>query len=58
VRNLALAFVAACTASSVRAEIGPCKPDRFGGLTCGSGPEAARVIEDTISPDKRHGLIH
>ena len=36
-----------------QAELGPCKPDRFGGLTCGSGVGAARVIEDTVSPDKR-----
>jgi hypothetical protein len=36
-----------------RADMGPCKPDKFEGLTCGAGVNAARVIKDTLSPDKR-----
>jgi hypothetical protein len=53
----ALAFYAsiAC-APRATAEMGPCQPDKFGGLTCGSGVGAARVIEDTISPSKRLAL--
>ncbi len=43
----------ACTALPARAEIGPCKPDSLDGLTCGSGVGAARVIDNTQSPDKR-----
>ncbi|HZQ12817.1 MAG TPA: hypothetical protein VFB31_08415 [Pseudolabrys sp.] len=39
-----------CTAAA--AGTGPCKPDRFDGLTCGEGPGAARVIAGTISPSK------
>jgi hypothetical protein len=38
------------------ADMGPCQPDKFGGLTCGSGVGAARVIEDTLSPSKRLAL--
>ncbi len=34
------------------AEIGPCQPDQFDSFICGSGEGAARIIEDTLSPDK------
>lgn len=40
-------------ATDAQAEMGPCKPDAADGLTCGSGIGAARVIEDTVSPDER-----
>ena len=42
-------------AGPARAEIGPCKPDQEM-LLCGSGKGAARVIPDTISPDKKFAL--
>ena len=48
-----LTLVAAVVASPVKAEMGPCQPDKDGGLTCGSGPGAARVVEGTMSPSKR-----
>jgi hypothetical protein len=48
-----LVLVAAAMASPTKAEIGPCQPDKDGGLTCGSGPGAARVVEGTMSPSKR-----
>jgi hypothetical protein len=48
-----LVLVAAVVASPVKAEIGPCQPDKDGGLTCGSGRGAARVVEGTMSPSKR-----
>jgi hypothetical protein len=48
-----LVLVAAAVASPVKAEIGPCQPDKDGGLTCGSGLGAARVVEGTMSPSKR-----
>jgi hypothetical protein len=35
------------------AEMGPCRPDKFNGLICSAGPGAARVIDDTLSPDNR-----
>jgi hypothetical protein len=35
------------------AETGPCLPDQAGGLTCGEGPGAARVVDGTLSPSKR-----
>jgi len=38
---------------SAQAETGPCKPDRFHGLTCGEGAGAARVVDGTTSPSKR-----
>jgi hypothetical protein len=38
------------------AEMGPCQPDKFDGLTCRSGIGAARVIADTLSPSKRLAL--
>jgi|SRR6476661_4161416 hypothetical protein len=38
--------------SPVKAEIGPCLPDRDNGLTCGQGAGAARVVEGTTSPSK------
>jgi hypothetical protein len=36
-----------------RAEIGPCRPEAHDGLICGSGAGAARIIDGTLSPDKR-----
>jgi len=45
------AVVLLCAAAN--AEIGPCRPDSFKGLTCGEGDGAARVIEKTMSPSKR-----
>lgn len=47
----ALAF-----AGSARAEMGPCQPDKFDGLTCGSGTGAARIITDTLSPTQELGF--
>jgi hypothetical protein len=47
-------FVA--SAAGALADMGPCQPDKFGGLTCGSGVGAARVIADTLSPSKRLAL--
>ncbi len=44
------------SAPGALAEMGPCRPDKFGGLTCGSGNGAARVIADTLSPSKRLAL--
>src|SRR6266540_7416834 len=49
----ALPFLTVAAALSASAEIGPCASDRDGGLTCGEGPGAARVVEGTISPSKR-----
>jgi hypothetical protein len=51
--RLLLAAVVLLSALPARAEMGPCKPDKFEGLTCGAGVNAARVIKDTLSPDKR-----
>jgi hypothetical protein len=48
-----LPFLTVAAALSASAEIGPCVSDRDGGLTCGEGPGAARVVEGTISPSKR-----
>ena len=36
--------------------MGPCRPDKFGGLICASGVGSARVIADTLSPSKRLAL--
>jgi hypothetical protein len=48
-----LALLAAGLASPLGAQTGPCQPDKDGGLTCGSGPGAARVVEGTMSPSRR-----
>src|SRR5262245_53452795 len=53
---IAVALATCVFAASARADMGPCKPDAFEGLLCGSGKNSARVINDTISPDKRHAL--
>jgi hypothetical protein len=53
----ALAFAALVIAPLIaRAEMGPCIPDDRGGLTCGNGVGAARVIPKTISPSNRVAL--
>jgi hypothetical protein len=49
----ALPFLTVAAALPASAETGPCVPDRDGGLTCGEGPGAARVVEGTLSPSKR-----
>jgi hypothetical protein len=51
-RAIAILFVVLAATPPAGAEIGPCRPDTFKGLTCGSGSGAARVIEKTLSPDK------
>ena len=38
------------------AELGPCKRDARETPLCGSGKGAARVIRDTVSPDKKFAL--
>ena len=38
------------------AELGPCKADAQETPLCGSGKGAARVVHDTISPDKKFAL--
>jgi hypothetical protein len=51
---LAAAGYLACGASrTAKAETGPCLPDQSGGLTCGQGNGAARVVQGTISPSRR-----
>src|SRR5450631_3062061 len=42
-----------CTALPARAEMGPCRLDANEELTCGAGVGAARVIDDTQSPNKK-----
>jgi hypothetical protein len=42
-----------CAALPARAEMGPCKLDANEVLTCGAGAGAARVIDDTLSPNKK-----
>lgn len=39
--------------SQANAEMGPCRPDQRGGLICGEGAGAARVVDGTTSPSKR-----
>lgn len=41
---------------SAFAELGPCKPDARETPLCGSGKGAARVVHNTISPDKKFAL--
>ena len=59
-RNSVTAALVICAsvafAPGALADMGPCQPDKFGGLTCGSGVGAARVIADTLSPSKRLAL--
>ena len=45
----ALPFLTVATALPASAETGPCLPDQAGGLTCGEGPGAARVVEGAIA---------
>jgi len=42
-----------CAALPARAEMGPCRLDANEELTCGAGAGAARVIDDTQSPNKK-----
>ena len=55
-RPVLASILVALLATAALAEMGPCKPDGPDELMCGSGPGAARVIEDTVSPDKRFAL--
>ena len=55
----AIALVLAALAIApltAQAEMGPCTPDDRGGLTCGNGEGAARVIPKTRSPSSRLAL--
>jgi hypothetical protein len=56
IRALAIATLFARTALPAMAELGPCKRDARETPLCGSGKGAARVVRDTISPDKKFAL--
>ena len=45
-----------CAALPAMAELGPCKRDARETPLCGSGKGAARVVRDTVSPDKKFAL--
>ena len=49
----AVGFLVFAAFSPAKAEMGPCLPDQDGGLTCGQGVGAARVVDGTVSPSKR-----
>jgi len=49
----ALWLLVVAPASPVWAETGPCVSDQAGVMTCGQGPGAARVVDETTSPSKR-----
>lgn len=56
-RATALAIAALLAAAlPARAELGPCKPDAQATPLCGSGKGAARVVRNTMSPDKKFAL--
>ena len=46
-------FLVIVAYSPAKAEVGPCQLDQRGGLICGEGAGAARVVDETISPSKR-----
>ena len=49
----AAAFLVIPAYSPAKAEVAPCQVDQRGGLICGEGAGAARVIDETISTSKR-----
>jgi hypothetical protein len=49
----AVSLLMVAVGSPANAGIGPCVPDQTGGLICGQGAGAARVVDGTISPSKR-----
>jgi hypothetical protein len=53
---LAIAGLFAGAALPAMAELGPCKRDARETPLCGSGKGAARVVRDTVSPDKKFAL--
>jgi hypothetical protein len=48
--SIILALLAVCLSSTCEAA---CIADQHGGLVCGEGKDAARIIDDTTSPDKK-----
>jgi hypothetical protein len=56
VSAVAIAGLLAGAALPVRAELGPCKRDAQELPLCGSGKGAARVVRNTVSPDKKFAL--
>jgi hypothetical protein len=56
VSAVAIAGLLAVAALPVRAELGPCKRDAQELPLCGSGKGAARVVRNTMSPDKKFAL--
>ena len=53
---LAIAGLLAGAAFPAMAELGPCKRDARETPLCGSGKGAARVVRNTMSPDKKFAL--
>ena len=56
VAALAISGLLVGAALPAMAELGPCKPDARETPLCGSGKGAARVVRDTVSPDKKFAL--
>jgi hypothetical protein len=49
----AVGFLVFSAFSPLKAEMGPCLPDRDRALICGQGAGSARVVDGTMSPSKR-----
>src|SRR5262250_1775743 len=56
IRALAIAILFAGVALPATAELGPCKRDAQETPLCGAGKGAARVVRNTMSPDKKFAL--
>ena len=56
VTALAIAGLLVGVALPAMAELGPCMRDAREAPLCGSGKGAARVVRDTVSPDKKFAL--
>jgi hypothetical protein len=56
IRAVAIATLFAGAALPAMAELGPCKRDARETPLCGSGKGAARVVRNTMSPDKKFAL--
>ena len=54
---LAALWLLVLAASPAGAETGPCVADQAGVMTCGQGPGAARVVDETTSASKRFAFV-
>ena len=56
IRSAVVVLTFVLSLAAAHAQIGPCVPDDHSGLVCGTGVGGARVVDGSVSPNKRFAV--